>query len=34
MILASNPYIKSELLLELEKVNPLDQKSFGGNAIN
>ena len=34
MILASNPYINSELLLELEKVNPLDQKSFGGNIIN
>lgn len=33
-ILASNPYIKSELLLELEKVNPLDQKSFGGKPIN
>ncbi len=33
-ILASNPYIKSELLLELDKVNPLDQKSFGGKPIN
>ncbi len=29
-ILASNPFIYSELLSELDKVSPLDQKSFGG----
>ncbi len=33
-ILASNPYIKSELLSELEKVKPLEIKSFGGKPIN